>query len=86
MNDAWDDAYDVAAVLTNDSDLATPMHIVKNRGKTVLWFYPDDNQSQSLKASATGLVHIHDKQLRDAQLPDKIMLPNGKIIRKPDSF
>ena len=86
MNDAWDDAYDVAAVLTNDADLATPMQMVKARGKTVLWFYPDNNQSKSLQNSATGLVHIHDKQLRDAQLPDSVVLANGKIMTKPASF
>jgi hypothetical protein len=86
MNDAWDDAFDVAAVITNDSDLAAPMRMVLNRGKTVLLLHPDDNPSRSLIPNSTGVVHIHDNHLLNAQLPASIVLANGKTVRKPDSF
>lgn len=86
INDAWGDAYDVAAVLTNDSDLTVPVQLSVARGKTVLNIHPDSNPARTLTQSATGSLHLHDKHLRDAQLPSEVVLPNGKVIRKPVGF
>lgn len=86
INDAWSDAFDVAAVLTNDSDLAAPIRMAVARGRTVLLIHPDGNSAHSLTASATSSLHLHDRHLRDAQLPPVIALPNGRVIRKPESF
>lgn len=86
LNDAWEDRYDVAAVVTNDSDLAVPIQMAVNRGKTVLLLHPDSNPSRSLVRSATGVLHIHDAHLKQAQFPDVITLPTGTMIRKPASF
>ena len=36
LNDAWSDAFDVAAVLTTDSDLTAPIRLSVARNKTVL--------------------------------------------------
>lgn len=86
INDAWEDNYDVAVVVTNDSDLAVPIQLAVKRGKTVILLHPDGNPSRSLEASATSVLHIHDTHLRNAQFPDVIQLDNGKVIKKPDSF
>lgn len=86
LNDAWEDRYDVAAVVTNDSDLAVPIQMAVKKGKTVLLLHPDGNPSRSLERSATGVLHIHDAHLKQAQFPDEIQLTNGKIIRKPIGF
>jgi uncharacterized LabA/DUF88 family protein len=86
INDAWADAFDVAAVLTNDSDLSVPIQLAVQRKKTVLLFHPDSNPARSLQDSATHSLHIHDKHLRDAQLPTELMLPNGRLVKKPDTF
>ena len=86
LNDAWRDAFDVAAVLTNDSDLAAPIRFSVARNKTVLIIHPDNNPARSLTNSATGSLHLHDKHLRDSQLPAEITLANGKVVRKPLGF
>ncbi len=86
LNDAWSDAFDVAAVLTNDSDLTAPVRFSVARGKTVLIIHPDNNPARSLVQSASGSLHLHDKHLRDAQLPTQITLPNGKTVHKPVGF
>jgi uncharacterized LabA/DUF88 family protein len=86
LNDAWEDRYDVAAVVTNDSDLAVPIQMAVRRGKTVLLLQPDGNPSRTLERSASGVLHIHDSHLKQSQFPDEITLANGTVIRKPASF
>ena len=86
LNDAWSDAFDVAAVLTNDSDFTAPIRLSVARNKTVLIIHPDNNPARSLTNSATGSLHLHDKHLRDSQLPSEITLANGKVVRKPVEF
>jgi len=86
INDAWENQFDVAAVLTNDSDLAVPIQMAVNRSKTIVLVQPDGNPSRSLEACATGVMHIHDSHLRDSQFSDVLSLPNGKTIRKPNGF
>lgn len=86
LNDAWSDAFDVAAVLTNDTDLAIPVQFAVAREKTVLIIHPDSNPAQSLVRSATASLHLHESHLRDAQLAPVITLANGKTVRKPHEF
>ena len=86
INDAWEDAYDVAAVLTNDSDLAVPMQMASKRGKTITLLHPDNNASKNLMRCASHSLHIHDKYLVATQLPLTVMTSRGDVIRKPDSF
>lgn len=86
INDAWADAFDVAAVLTNDSDLSVPIQMAVARQKTVLLFHPDNNPARSLQDSASHALHIHDKHLRDAQFPPELVLQNGRVVKKPLSF
>ena len=56
------------------------------RNETVLLIHPDNNPARSLTNSASGRLHLHDKPLRDSQLPAEINLANGKVVRKPLGF
>jgi uncharacterized LabA/DUF88 family protein len=86
LNDAWKDEYDVAAVLTNDSDLAVPMQMSRERGKVVTLLHPDNNVSKNLILCSTNSLHIHDSHLHNAQLSDIVTLANGKTVHKPNGF
>jgi hypothetical protein len=86
LNDAWMGIYDLAAVVTNDSDLSAPMRMSAELGKTITLLHPDNNTSKLLMRSATNALYIHDSHLHHAQLADAITLSNGRVIRKPDSF
>jgi hypothetical protein len=86
LNDAWKNSYDLAAVVTNDSDLSAPMKMSAELGKTIALLHPDNNRSKQLVQCATHALYIHDSHLNQAQLPNAIALPNGRVIRKPDSF
>ncbi len=86
LNDAWKDSFDVAAVVTNDTDLVEPMKLVTELGKKVFIVHPDANPARSLVQYATYRVWLHDSDLRAAQLPDAIELASGKIVHKPNGF
>ena len=83
LNDCWLDAYDCALVITNDSDVAEAMRLVKqHRGKRIGLATPGLRRpSQQLKKHADFSLHIRsDKVLRQSQLPDPIP---GTTIQKP---
>lgn len=86
INDAWEDVYDVAAVLTNDSDLSTPMQMALKRNKVVTLLHPDNNASKMLIRSSSNSLHIHDKFLHGAQLPLSVVTARGVSIYKPKDF
>ncbi len=86
LNDAWLDAYDCAAVISNDSDLAEGMRLAKNRGKLIGWLATVDGKhhpSQELSKIAEFRKTIRKKLLASSQLPETIP---GTEIRKPESW
>ena len=82
LNDAWNGLFDAAAVMSNDTDLVTPIRMVTaERGKPVFIVYPGRWQvAPMLKQAASHVRHAHAAHLRAAQFPDT--LP-GTAISKP---
>ena len=83
--DAFHDSYDVAVVVSNDSDLAEPIRMVKNEfEKPVVIVYPVSNPgrrtSQELKSIGSSNIHVRRQHLMKAQFPDKIP---GTDLTKP---
>lgn len=87
IHDAWSAKFDVAIVISNDSDLETPIRIVKEElGKPVGLLCPHDGYpSPQLKRAATFVRHIRDNHLRASQFPDPI-LHQGRRIAKPSDW
>ena len=85
LNDAWKDCFDVAAVVSNDTDLVEPIRMVaEERGKTVIAVCPSRwTIAPSLRSVATHVRHIRENMLRVSQLPDRI--PSTSIMR-PDGW
>lgn len=81
LNDAWRDTYDVAVVLSNDSDLAEPMRLVREMGKTVGLLTPEGRPlSKELKQHASFMRPVRTGAIRRCQMPSPIP---GTAIRKP---
>jgi hypothetical protein len=61
LNEAWEDKYDVAIVVTNDSDLAVPIQMAVKRGKTVIVLHstaiPLDHSRPVHQAVCTFMTH-----------------------------
>jgi len=82
LNDGWLDAYDCAVVVSNDSDIAESMRLVKDQhGKRIGLITPGTrSQSRQLLAHADFARRIRSNALRRSQLPDPIP---DTTIRKP---
>ena len=82
LNDGWLDAYDCAVVVTNDSDIAEGMRLVREQhSKHIGLVTPGARRpSRQLMAHAHFSRRIRSSALARSQLPDRI--PNTRI-RKP---
>ncbi len=61
MKDACEGKFDVGIVVTNDSDFALPIEIIKNElGKTVIVAYPTPRVSDKLKTAAVFVRQYRD--------------------------
>ena len=85
LNDAWRKAYDCAVVVTNDSDIAEAMRLVRlHHSIRIGLLTPGTGRSsQQLRAHAHFLRHIRPNALANSQLPDPIP---GTNIRKPSRW
>lgn len=84
LNDAWLDAYDCAVIVSNDSDLAESLRLVKSRHRKLIGLVtpgaPTRKTSRQLRQYADFIKPIRSWMLRTSQLPDPIP---GTTIRKP---
>lgn len=85
LNDAWKNAFDVAVVISNDTDLVTPIQMVTvERRRTVYVVCPGRwPMAPKLRAVASHPRHIHPAILQKAQFADPI---SGTTISKPSSW
>jgi hypothetical protein len=83
IRDAYEDAFDAAALITNDSDLRSPVELVRDRlGKRIGLLNPQRHPAFGLKGVATFFKTIRPGVLRASQLPDVVFDAHGRF-RKP---
>ena len=85
LNDAWQGLFESAVVISNDTDLITPIRMVTaERSRLVLVVCPGRWQAApQLRQVASHVRHIRRSMLKAAQFPD--ILP-GTDISKPDGW
>lgn len=84
LNDAFNDRFDVGAVLSNDTDLVEPIRMVKEElGKPVGIICPCSSAARSLKNAASFVRHISPSRLAASQFANSIP---GTTIKKPPSW
>ena len=84
LNDAWQDTYDCAVIVSNDSDLAESLRLVKAQHKKLIGIVtpgaPTRKTSRQLRIHADFVKPIRTWMLQSSQLPN----PNpGTTIHKP---
>ena len=82
LNDAWNERFEAAAVISNDTDLVTPIRMVTaERKKTVFIVCPTRGQpvAPKLLEVASEERYIRSKTLKTVQFPDR--LPGTKISK-----
>lgn len=85
LMDAFNDSYDVALVLSQDTDLIEPMRmVVEEIGKILIvgWFEPT-SPNKRLRAFASAIRHITPAMLSASQFPDPVIGRGGAIIARP---
>jgi hypothetical protein len=84
LADGFRSEYEVAVVLSNDSDLALPIQIVtRELHLPVGLLNPHPRFSVELSKVAAFKRRIREGPLRDSQLPATLTDASGKEIRKP---
>jgi len=83
LRDAFKGAFDIAAVLTNDTDLVEPIRIVTQElGLPVTLLTPIAKPATSLANVASGIRHIRP-YIGPCQLPDPVPVAGKNPISKP---
>ena len=87
LNDAWLDKFDCAVIISNDSDLAEPIRLIREQHRTkkigLLSPLIKGHPSHELQKHAHFVKRIRKGVLRISQLPSRI--PDTKI-HKPDAW
>lgn len=97
VRDAFIDAYDIAYVLTNDTDLVEPLRIVKEEiGKKICLIAPNrpgrhvKNNSpipaETLKKWCDSVHYLDDRELAASQFPQNINRTGKKPVSRPASW
>jgi uncharacterized LabA/DUF88 family protein len=82
--DAFSDRFDVAAVISNDSDLVEPIRLVTQEiGKPVGLLSPVKNPNPELEAASSFMRRIRPSHLQVAQFPNPLTMPDGRELTKP---
>lgn len=91
VRDAFLDSFDLALVVSNDTDLVEPIRIaVQEAGKVVGIVAPRRAKrgeapipSPPLRKAATFVKDIDDHQLAAAQFPAQVIRADGSIVERP---
>ena len=84
--DGFNDKYDLAIIVSNDSDLVEPIRIITQElRKNVEVFSPHSNASAALAKWASSQKKIRKHHLADHQFPEKMNDKHG-ILEKPHKW
>jgi len=87
MKDAFQDRFDIAFLVSADSDLVGSVRAVRQLfpGKKVISVFPPGRFSLALKKVSTGVLHIGHVELSKSLFPDQVAR-DGIILKRPDSW
>ena len=88
LSDVQNDAFDIAIILSGDSDLTGPVTAVRSRyaNKQVIVAFPPARVSKQLQQVATASFVIGRKKLDDSQLPERVIRSDGYVLTRPPSW
>lgn len=88
LNDAYDDRFDMAMLISGDSDLVPVVESVRQRfeQKRVVVASPPKRWSADLARSANAAFQIARAAIRSNRLPDPVITPEGFTLRAPKGW
>lgn len=88
LSDAFTDRFDVALLISADSDLTGPIQKVHNLfpDKRVIVVFPPARHSNALKNVAYACLHLGRATLANSLLPDHVVKPDGFVLHRPAAW
>ncbi len=85
IHDGWKGQYDLALILSQDTDLVEPIRLVTEelKLKAGLAWLDNGKPSAHLSRVSTFVRHFRKRHFRDSQFPDPVVLSSGKALSKP---
>ena len=86
--DAYQDRFDMAMLISGDSDLVPPMKAIHSlfMQKRVFVAFPPKRMNSSVALNAKGSIIIGRKNLIDSQFPNELTKKGGFILHKPTDW
>jgi len=88
LSDAFSNNFDVAILVSADSDLYGPINMVRKNfpEKSVVIAFPPDRVSFELKNIASAFFYITRRSLEKSLFPDRIIINKGYVLSRPFSW
>lgn len=88
MADAYQDAFDVALLVSADSDLTGPVQTVRRlfANKRIVAAFPPERSSFALKTAANGVTYVGRDALSDSVFPDQVRRADGVLLHRPPEW
>jgi len=88
LNDAFADRFDLAILVSGDSDLTTPLRTLRAQfpAKRLIVAFPPGRRSAELSKAAHGYLTIGEAHLRQSQLPNSVVRNDGFVLNRPASW
>ena len=85
MADAFQDRFDLALLISADSDLVGPIDTVRNLfpAKRLIVAFPPMRSSFALQKAAHVTLHIGRNELAKSLFPDVVVKPDGVALHRP---
>ena len=87
LNDAVNDEYDCAIMVSNDTDLKNAITMVQEHKKIVGVAFPNPDKRRAaklLRNNSDFYINVRPELLANCQLPDIVHNTKGAELRKPD--
>ena len=88
LEDAYDDRFDTAVIISGDSDLTAPIQAVRRRfrDKRVLVAFPPKRYSKELGRVADHAFRIFARNIRASRLPPSVTTSDGTTLMAPQGW
>jgi hypothetical protein len=86
--DAFQGKFDMAMLISGDSDLVPPMKVIHTlfKEKRVFVAFPPKRQNNSVAINAKGSMMIGRKKLLESQFPYEVRKKDGYLLHKPSDW
>lgn len=86
LSDAYENRFDLAYVVSGDSDLVPPIKKTVSMGKRIVIASPPNRNSKELVSVASASVHLNVNLLKKCVFSDVVVTKKGKKLSIPNEW